>query len=556
MKRYLCYAFLCIAFFACKPDISVNQDFDIPSVKALRTSSDLENTLQSAFALLRSEDCYGAAWMLWPEIMTDNFQLNPNFSGQLPERNIFNRVLLPNDTLIANSWRSAFRVIALANTVIDAIENGKIEDGDFALNKNRFLGEAYFLRGITYFELVRFFAPQFSEETRALSAIPIFKSISTSVELKEPSSVEVVYEQILSDLNLSILNLGVSGRITNINDKANKNSFFPLGAGFEIFNRPTVHIARSIKARVLVQTGLVSNMALALAEINNVIEDRSDERFSSLYFEKLGQNEPQKYFPMSYPLFGSFSSDLNGMFTGNEGKFAQSTVGNNYEFIFSLMNFQNDKPLTDRSYYLGSKFSLRANQNYYNTQPPFAIEKFPISSQGKLFRRGTDKRYRAFFPSARRITTISLGGRDTVPAFNKFNGLIFNIPVVRSADLILLRAEINIKLGFPRKALYDLLHVKYRANMAPEDTVDIARDSVGKYYRQLDTNPNFSEFLFREIIRERKREFFGEGDRLHTLRRNKLDIPGSDRGAGLPWNSPSLVFPIPAIETSLNSKIK
>ena len=544
-----------MAFFACKPDISVNQDFDIPSDKALRTSNDLENALQSAFALLRSEDCYGAAWILWPEIMTDNFQLNPNFSGQLPERNIFHRILLPNDTLIAKSWKAAYRTIALANSVIDAIDKGGISDIDFEANKNRFLGEAYFLRAITHFELVRLFAPQYSEESKGQPAIPIFNKISTSVETRERSTVEQVYQQILSDLDNSITSLTLAGRIININDGADPKALVPLGRGFKIFNRPTMHIARSLKARVLMQTGVSSNFSLAVLEINKVIDDQTDKRFSSVFFQRLDVSDLRKYFPANYPLFGTYLDGFGNMFTNNVGKFAQSSVNNNYEFLFSMMNDFNDNPLTDRSDYLGGKFSLRTNQNYFNTQPPFAIERLPAAPTGKLFRRGNDKRNRAFFPSARRITTIPLGGKDTVPACNKYNNLYFNIPVIRSADLLLLRAEANIKLGLPKKAIYDLLCIKYRANMAPEDTFDIVKDTVGKYYKQLDANPNFSGFLLREIIRERKREFIAEGDRLHTLRRNRMDIPTSDRGPGLPWNSPSLVFPIPDSETSLNSKI-
>ena len=294
-----------MAFFACKPDISVNQDFDIPSNKALKTSNDVENALQSAFALLRSEDCYGAAWMLWPEIMTDNFQLNPNFTGQLPERNIFNRILLPNDTLIAKSWKAAYRTIALANAVIDAVERSAIIDVDFEANKNRFLGEAYFLRAITHFELVRLFAPQYSEESKGAPGIPIFNKISTTMETKERSSVEQVYNQILLDLDISSDELSLAGRITNINDKANKNGFVPLGRGFYIFNRPTVHIAKSYKARVLMQTGLVSNLSLAVAEINKIIGDQTDRRFSTIFFESLAESDEGKYLPAAYPLFNT-----------------------------------------------------------------------------------------------------------------------------------------------------------------------------------------------------------------------------------------------------------
>lgn len=530
---------LCTGLWYCKPDVSVNQDFDIPAGKALTTSNDVENALQSAFSILRSEDCYGGAWVVWPELLSDNFQLNPNFAGPLPERNIFLRRLLATDTLIAHSWRSGYRAINLANAILDAVARQSINDAEFGQNKARFLGDAHFIRATAHFELLRLFAPQYTETTRNLPAIPINKTYSNQLVTLSRSSLEEVYAQVISDLNQSIDFLMQAGAIRYFTDDT-----APIGSGYKIFNRPTVHVARSFKARVLCQMATTERYAQALAEINQIIEDRTNETFNSDSIDLLAASNPQKYYPQPYPLFGSNLDSWPSMFYFNIGKFVQASYSGspNYEFIFSMMNFRNDNAFTNRSQYLASRYAMSRDQSFLNTDPPFALG---INPGTRLFRRTTDRRVRSFLiNTATKRITLSNG---SVPAFNKFNNLIFNIPVVRSADLLLMRAEANLALGAPRKALYDLLFVKYRANTAPQDTVQ-------KYYDNL-SSEDFPGFLEREIVRERRRELLGEGDRLHTLRRKRMDIPAGDRGEGLPWDASQLIFPIPSTEVSVNSKL-
>jgi hypothetical protein len=194
-------------------------------------------------------------------------------------------------------------------------------------------------------------------------------------------------------------------------------------------------------------------------------------------------------------------------------------------------------------------YALDRGQNFLNTDPPFMV---PAASNVRIFRNARDLRFnRSFLITKSPEKVIRVAGKGNFPPFNKFNGLSFNIPVLRSADLLLMRSESNAVLGRIKESLFDLLYVKYRS-----EAIFSPVDDISNYYPKIETDPNFGAFLIAEVIRERRREFFGEGDRLHTLRRNRLDIPSSDRGTGLPWNSPSLVFPIPDTETSLNSKIK
>jgi hypothetical protein len=113
---------------------------------------------------------------------------------------------------------------------------------------------------------------------------------------------------------------------------------------------------------------------------------------------------------------------------------------------------------------------------------------------------------------------------------------------------MLLRAEARVQKGEFKRAVYDLGFIVFRTIFVRTN------DSIQKLYAGAEAGN--AAYLMNRIVAERQREFFMEGDRLHTLRRLKLDIPQSERGSSIPWNAPELIFPIPAIETSTNKKLK
>ncbi len=98
---------------------------------------------------------------------------------------------------IGNIWRGGYQVINRANIVIQQLEEKEIEGVDAAL-KNRLIGEARFLRALSYFHLVRLFGDC------PLRTIP-----ETNLEnLAIPRSPEsAIYDQILSDLLFAEQNL-------------------------------------------------------------------------------------------------------------------------------------------------------------------------------------------------------------------------------------------------------------------------------------------------------------------------------------------------------------
>lgn len=126
-----------------------------------------------------------------------------------------------------------------------------------------------------------------------------------------------------------------------------------------------------------------------------------------------------------------------------------------------------------------------------------------------------------------------------------------NVPIFRSAEFHLMRAEILARKDQSANAVTELNLTRVRAGLAP----------------YVFTNKSD---LLKEIYDERGRELFGECTRhLDNLRRGaadgtlvplgqrdaseKLDVGGVD---ALPWNSPLLVYPMPQNEKDYNDALK
>ncbi len=112
----------------------------------------------------------------------------------------------------------------------------------------------------------------------------------------------------------------------------------------------------------------------------------------------------------------------------------------------------------------------------------------------------------------------------------KFDMIYGNVPVIRLAEMYLIRAEGNFRLG---------------TAVGPTPVSDI-----NKIRNRADL-PSYSaaELTLAKILKERKLELAFEGHALHDIKRLQGSV------GVLPWNSPKLVLPIPDREIKINSNL-
>jgi len=107
---------------------------------------------------------------------------------------------IPNDNSFVNSvWLDGYEVINQANNVLANLD--KVAAGD----KDRTEGEAKFLRGMTYFDLVRVFGKAWNDGDPATNpGVPIVLTPTTVINSSSyvaRSSVSAVYQQAIADLS-------------------------------------------------------------------------------------------------------------------------------------------------------------------------------------------------------------------------------------------------------------------------------------------------------------------------------------------------------------------
>lgn len=162
-----------------------------------------------------------------------------NFPGNAFDQ-MANMVHTPENTVVSQIWANAYLGINAANLAIANIPDIDMDEDI----KEDLMGEAYFMRGLLYFELVRFFGGV----PLQLVATKTF----TSESYLERSSADAVYTQIFSDLGMA------------------ENSLPEIQTGAD-FGRPTSWSAKAYLAKAALQQG--TDMVLARTKLEDVINN-------------------------------------------------------------------------------------------------------------------------------------------------------------------------------------------------------------------------------------------------------------------------------------------
>ncbi|UXX81000.1 RagB/SusD family nutrient uptake outer membrane protein [Reichenbachiella carrageenanivorans] len=109
----------------------------------------------------------------------------------------FDRGVFHND----GQWSSAYKAINQANMVLDFTENTDPIDELYLLQRDRFRGEAWFIRAYAYFLLIRYYGEQYNTAGLSKPGVVLRTTPATGFDAGGRASVGEVYSQILSDLD-------------------------------------------------------------------------------------------------------------------------------------------------------------------------------------------------------------------------------------------------------------------------------------------------------------------------------------------------------------------
>jgi hypothetical protein len=532
MKNISCYIGIVAVAFG---SISCNDYLDEVSSKTLiqaqnvRTVQELDILMTGAYSGIAREVAFGGNALVIGETFGDlvainnvNYRSNPSRSSRVytwthrEEDYGYQAEFLQWSTFGLNN----------ANNVLEILQSNQVQTPgetdprkDIRLQRGRIEGDARFVRALCIFEQTRLLGYPWGHTPDNSHPGPVgnYRSVSDFGDLAYTRlSVKAAYDSVLNDLRIA--------------ERLLPESFDPAQHLPDMQPRANKYAALALMARVYWQQ---DNVDSCLAVCNRLLGAGNANRFPLVPGNQMLTNLFQR-----------------------AGIRPSTNSTNRDEVIFELVNVAGRNSRTTNGAPLRTHYTLQsqyttaqlANVNNLTSGPNLRLsQRFKTLAN---FDRQNDLRYRTLVDTTQATTAAAtwnspnrlwfsrkwgtLGTSNLGPA----QGVNSNIVLFRSAEFLLMRAEMNQRKGNSSVALADLNAVRTRAGLPALATAPAN--------------------LLEEIRREFIRETFSEGNRIHSIKRlrealNPGDRPTSPGGIDcvqgncneVPWNSRLLVFLVP-----------
>ncbi|NJC28447.1 RagB/SusD family nutrient uptake outer membrane protein [Neolewinella antarctica] len=232
----LSFGLLFCCLTACGDRLELAPEQSISGELATATEANVRNILVGAYAEAGKDESYGGQMQFMADLLGAGDRIS--WVGTfLDPRQVVTKDILTDNNFIALFWNNHYATINQANLVLDNLD--KIESDPE--ERNRIEGEARFLRGLCYFDLVRHFGSGDMGVPLRTTGISDY-AVDLSLD-RSPTSA--IYDLILADLQ------------TSVDILPGSNSFFA-----------DEYSAQALLARVNLQLG---NYEVARTAANNVI---------------------------------------------------------------------------------------------------------------------------------------------------------------------------------------------------------------------------------------------------------------------------------------------
>lgn len=271
MKKIL-YLLIGISLLGCDDFLNEQPISNVSLGNFFVTEADFEEAINGAYKTLHpvysGESGRGAA-SNFSEIRSDNstYQYNPVHQGWYEIWDLDKFLVVSSNQAVRWTWNSTYSGIGACNVVLHYLEGKDFE------NKNRIEAEAKFLRALYYFHLVKNFGDVPLVTTKV-------NSMEEAFSLNKRTKKELVYDQIISDLNFA-------------------KSYLPLNYPSNQIGKATKGAAQTLLADVLMWNDDYSGAAKELEEIINDNQYRLLNDYTSV-FDINNENNDEIIFSVQY----------------------------------------------------------------------------------------------------------------------------------------------------------------------------------------------------------------------------------------------------------------
>ena len=200
MKRILFYiTFFAVLASSCAKELEIKPTDRIDESDVFTSDQNIKAALRGAYDRMNSGYLYGGDLQMYSDLLGANGEISWVGTYNQP-REVFNKAMLTNNSFILGTWLDAYETINIANNIIANIDKVNEE------NRNQVKGEALYIRGAMYFELVKLFAQPYSAGNVSSNLgvqMVLEPTVGGVIDEKNYSprvSVEATYAQIVKDL--------------------------------------------------------------------------------------------------------------------------------------------------------------------------------------------------------------------------------------------------------------------------------------------------------------------------------------------------------------------
>lgn len=216
MKRFPLYIFsICfgsVMLASCKKNfLAVDPQQNTDVSQAITDIAGMRAGINGIYSLLQSSNNYGRTISLLPDLMADNLYISILNANRYQPQDQY--VTTASDAMATGLWNNLYNVVANSNLLLAKGPNVSAVNADTA-EKRKIIGEAYAIRALAYFDLVRFFAQPYNYSANAahmgVPIVTVTGTDQTSVVAPGRNTVKQVYDQIISDLQAASNNLSAT----------------------------------------------------------------------------------------------------------------------------------------------------------------------------------------------------------------------------------------------------------------------------------------------------------------------------------------------------------
>jgi tetratricopeptide (TPR) repeat protein len=189
-----------VLFTGCGKYLNLEDPQSLSDTIALSSDENVKSVLNGAYSQFAGNYLYGGNILRNSELLAGNGEIE--YVGTIPEpRNIFDKTMFAAMYEVNEQWRASYAVINITNNILGALKVVNETDRD------RVEGEARFLRGLIYFDLVRFYAQQYqSGLPNTQLGVPLVLTPTYEINANsfvKRNTVDEVYNQVIADLTVA-----------------------------------------------------------------------------------------------------------------------------------------------------------------------------------------------------------------------------------------------------------------------------------------------------------------------------------------------------------------